>query len=135
MTSSTRASEFVTDTMGLVLRIEQRRLPPPGKAIFDAVESGTVTVYVPIMVFAEILYLAEKHRISLSLHAVAEHLEQFQHYREYPMSFAVVQAAAYIPDIPELHDHLIAGTARFLTLDLITNDPTIQASTFVRTVW
>ena len=135
MTSSTRASEFVTDTMGLVLRIEQRRLPPPVKAIFDAVESGNATVYVPAMVFAEILYLAEKHRISLSLRAVAEHLEQFQHYREYPMSFAVIQAAAHINDIPELHDRLIAGTARLLHLDLITNDPTIQASTFVRTVW
>ena len=135
MTSSTLASEFVTDTMGLVLRIEQRRLPPPVKAIFDAVESGDATVYVPAMVFAEILYLAEKHRISLSLRAVAEHLEQFQHYREYPMSFAVIQAAAHITDIPELHDRLIAGTARFLHLDLITNDPTLQASTFVRTVW
>ncbi len=60
MTSSTHASEFVTDTMGLVLRIEQRRLPSPVKAIFDAVESGNATVYVPTMVFAEILYLAEK---------------------------------------------------------------------------
>lgn len=135
MTSATRASEFVTDTMGLVLRIEQRRLPPPVKAIFDAVGSGTVTVYVPTMVFAEILYLAEKHSISLSLPAVAEHLEQCQYYREYPMSFAAIQAAANITDIPELHDRFIAGTARFLNLDLITNDPTIQASTFVRTVW
>ena len=135
MTSSTPASEFVTDTMGLVLRIEQRRLPPPVKAIFDAVESGNATVYVPTMVFAEILYLAEKQRISVSLRAVAEHLEKFQHYQEYPMSLAVIQAAALITDIPELHDRLIAGTARLLHLDLMTNDPTIQASTFVRTVW
>src|SRR6266446_781381 len=44
MTSATLASEFVTDTMGLVLRIEQRRLPPPVKAIFDAAESGNATV-------------------------------------------------------------------------------------------
>jgi predicted nucleic acid-binding protein len=110
-------------------------LPPPVKAIFDTVESGNATVYVPTMVFAEILYLAEKQRISVSLRAVAEHLEKFQHYQEYPMSLAVIQAAALITDIPELHDRLIAGTARLLHLDLITNDPTIQASTFVRTVW
>ena len=135
MTSSTHASEFVTDTMGLVLRIEQRRLPSPVKAIFDAGESGNATVYVPTMVFAAILYLAEKQRISLSLYSVAEHMEKFQHYQEYPMSFAVIQAAAHITDIPELHDRLIAGTARLLHLDLITNDPTLQASTFVWTVW
>ena len=135
MTSSPLASEFVTDTMGLVLRIEQRRLPPPVKAIFDAVESGNATVYVPTMVFAAILYLAEKQRISLSLRAVAEPMDKFQHYQEYPMSFAVIQAAAHITDVPELHDRLIAGTARLLHLGLITNDPTLQASTFVRTVW
>jgi predicted nucleic acid-binding protein len=121
--------------MGLVLRIEQRRLPPSVKAIFDAVESGNATVYVPTMVFAEILYLAEKQRISVSLRAVAEHLEKFQYYQEYPMNLAVIQAAALITDIPELHDRLIAGTARLLHLELMTNDPTIQASTFVRTVW
>lgn len=79
--------------------------------------------------------LSEKRRISLSLHAVAEHLEKFQHYQEYPMSLAVIQAAAQINDIPELPDRLIAGTARFLHLDLITNDPTIQALAFVKTVW
>ena len=135
MTSSTPVSEFVTDTMGLVLRLEQRRMPPTAKAIFDAVESGQAIVYVPTIVFAEILYLSEKRRISLSLHTVAEHLEKFQHYQEYPMSLAVIQAAAQITDIPELHDRLIAGTARLLHLDLITNDPTIQASAFVRTVW
>ena len=64
-----------------------------------------------------------------------KHLKKFQHYQEYPMSLAVIQAAALITDIPELHDRLIAGTARLLDLELMTNDPTIQASTFVRTVW
>lgn len=135
MIHSTLASEFVTDTMGLVLRIEGRRLGPTGKSIFDSVESGSSTVYVPGLVFAEILYLSEKQRIGLSLHTVNEYLSRFPNYKEYPMSLAVIQSAAQITDIPELHDRLIAGTARFLRLDLITNDPTIQASTFVKTVW
>jgi predicted nucleic acid-binding protein len=79
MKSSTLASEFVTDTMGLVLRIEKRRLSP--------------------------------------------------------MNLDVIHSAAQITDIPELHDRLIAGTARFLNLELITNDPVIQVSHFVKTVW
>ncbi len=135
MTSSIPASEFVTDTMGLVLCIERRKLGPTAKSIFDSVESGNATVYVPALVFAEILYLSEKQKISLSLRAVTDYLKQFPNYKEYPMSFAVIQSAAQITDMPELHDRLIAGTARFLNLDLITNDPIIQASTFVRTVW
>ena len=65
MTSSTRANEFVTDTMGLVLRIEQRRLPPPVKAIFDAVESGNgalarTLVLVMSVVALSILALANR---------------------------------------------------------------------------
>lgn len=33
-----------------------------------------------------------------------------------------------IKDIPELHDRLIAGTAKYLNLPLITNDPIILKS-------
>jgi predicted nucleic acid-binding protein len=135
MTNSTLSNEFVMDTMGLVLRIERRKMGPTAKSILDLVESGKATVYLPALVFAEILYLSEKRRISLSLRAVADYLKQYPNYKEYPMSFAVIQSAAQINDIPELHDRLIAGTARLLNLDLITNDPVIQASIFVGTVW
>jgi predicted nucleic acid-binding protein len=135
MTASTLANEFATDTMGLILRIERRRLGPTVRAIFDAAEAGNVTVYVPAMVFAEVLYLSEKQKIDISLSDVAEHLTQHPKYQAYPMSFAVVQTAAQITDIRELHDRLIAGTARLLDRALITNDPIIQASAFVQTVW
>lgn len=135
MKSSIPASEFVTDTIGLVLRIEQRRLGPTAKSIFESVESGKTAVYVPTLVFAEILYLFEKQRINISLSQVADYLKQYPNCKEYPMSLVVIQAASEITDIRELHDRLIAGTARSLNLDLITNDPVIQASTFVRTVW
>jgi predicted nucleic acid-binding protein len=47
----------------------------------------------------------------------------------------VVQAASEITDVPELHDRLIAGTARHLGLDLVTNDGKIQKSAYVTTVW
>ena len=87
------------------------------------------------MIFAEILYLSEKQRIGISLHAVNEYMKQFPNYKEYSMSFSVIQSSSEITDIPELHDRLIAGTARFLNLDLITNDPIIQASSFIKTVW
>jgi len=44
------------------------------------------------------------------------------------------EAAFEITDIPELHDRLIAGTARHLNLQLITNDPEILDSAFVNCV-
>ncbi len=135
MTNSIPESEFVTDTVGLVLRIERRRLGPAAKSIFDLAESEKAIIYVPGLVLAEILYLSERQRISISFGEALEYLRQHLNYKEYPMSFAVIRSAAEITDIRELHARLIAATARLLDLDLITNDQTIQASAFVRTVW
>jgi predicted nucleic acid-binding protein len=135
MTASTRESEFAIDTMGLVLRLEGRKLGLRAREILDAAESGGRAVHVPGMVLAEVLYLYERGRISLSLEQVADHFERFPAYTEFPLSFSVVRTAAEVSDIPELHDRLIAASARLLGVPLITNDPRIQASRFVETVW
>jgi hypothetical protein len=103
MTSSTPGSEFVADTMALVLRIEKRRLGLRAKAAFDLAEAGTALVHLPGIVLAEILYLSEKKRIQTDLSSVSNYLGQFPGIREYPLSFAVAQAASQIQDIPELH--------------------------------
>ncbi len=135
MTNSIRADKYVTDTMGFVLRMEQRKLSRQVKQIFDDVEVGKTTVYIPAIVFAEILYLSEKQRIGISIDDVTAYIERYPNYIEYPLSFSVIQASARITDIRELHDRLIAGTALFLDMVLLTNDPVIQASTFVNTCW
>jgi predicted nucleic acid-binding protein len=135
MTNASPVSNFVADTMGLVLRIEQRKMSQAAKSIFEAAESGQATIFIPSLVFAEILYLSEKKRIALSLNEIVNYLRQYPHFKEYPLDLAVVQAAEKITDIPELHDRLIAGTAHALDLKLITNDPIIQASTFLKTIW
>jgi predicted nucleic acid-binding protein len=127
MTKSIHVNEYVIDTMGLVLRIENRKL--------NSSEAGDTIIHIPSFVFAEILYLSEKRRIKASLSQVSEYLNEFLCYKEYPLSFDVIQASSQITDIPELHDRLIAGTARLLNQSLITNDPVIQASGFVETFW
>ena len=135
MSSATPTSEYVIDTMGLVLRLEQRRLSSTTKALFEAMETGTALIHIPALVFAEILYLSEKKRISITVRSVENYLARFPNCREFPLSLGVIQTAAEITDIAELHDRLIAATARFCNVELISNDPVIQASAFVRTVW
>lgn len=128
-------SVYVADTMALVLRIEKRRMPPRAKTIFEQAERKFATIYVPGMVMAEIGYLAEKERIDTSLDDVKAYLAQFEGIVEFPIQLEAVQRAFEITDIPELHDRLIAGTARLLDCEVVTNDPKIIASAFVRTVW
>lgn len=135
MTNSIPVNEFVTDTMGMSNRLERRRLGPIARTVFEQTEAGRAVVHVPSMVFAEMLYLNERHRIEASLADVLHYLREYTSFREHALTLDVVLAAAQITDVPELHDRLIAGVARLLDLPLITNDPVIQASAFVRTMW
>jgi PIN domain nuclease of toxin-antitoxin system len=135
MTSSTLTSEFVTDTMALVLYLEKRRLSSTVKSIFTSADRGAVAIHIPVFVFAEILYLSEKQRITLTLETVSQYIEQYPTYKLCPMTLQIIQSADQIADIPELHDRLIAATARYSGFELITNDPVIRASAFVRTIW
>ena len=135
MSSSILSSEYVTDTMALVLHLESRRSSQIVRQIFEAADSGDATLHIPTIVFAEILYLSEKGRISLTLSYLKNHLAAHQSYIQLPLSFEIVHNASSISDIPELHDRLIASSANFADLELITNDPKIQNSTFVKTIW
>jgi hypothetical protein len=66
---------------------------------------------------------------------VLKHIVEFPNYSEQTLTFNIVVESYKISDIPELHDRLIGGTAKLLDLEFITNDPFIQASDFVKTVW
>ncbi len=135
MSSGSQGNDFVADTMALVLRLEKRKMKKDAKAAFDLVEGGMGTIFLPTMVLAEVLYLSEKKRISLALRDIEKYISQFPSIKESPLTFAIVTKAAEINDVQELHDRLIGATARFLGLPLITNDPILEASTFVKTIW
>lgn len=135
MSSSTLAAEYVTDTVGLVLHLEKRKLGTNAEQIFDSAENANTIIHIPAMVFAEILYLSEKKRITANLSDVSALLQNFPNFKEFPLNADVIKSAEQITDIPELHDRIISATTKFLNLELITNDTKIRNSNFVKTIW
>jgi predicted nucleic acid-binding protein len=135
MSGASPADEWVADTVALVVRLEGRTLGAAATAAFDLAEAGKGTIHVPALIFAEIMYLAQKGRIGIGLADVADYLNRHPNVKEAPLSLAVVQAASRIDDIRELHDRLIAATAMLLGLPLLTCDATLQASRWVTTLW
>ncbi len=135
MSSYILAAEYVADTVALVLYLEKRKTGTIAGQIFDSAETAATIIYIPAMVFAEILYLSEKKRITATLTDALDLVKTSPNFRELPMNGDVIKTAAQIADIPELHDRIISASARFLNLELITNDAKIQNSNFVRTVW
>ncbi|WP_420629650.1 PIN domain-containing protein [Candidatus Leptofilum sp.] len=135
MSSVTPKPTYSIDTVGLVLYLEKRRLGANAQAALQQAEAQQATIFIPAMVFAEILYLSEKKRIALTFKELFAFLDVQSSFVELPLDQCVIQAAYEIKDIPELHDRLIAASAKVKAHPLITNDVTIQNSTFVTTIW
>ena len=91
-------------------------------------------IIIPSVVMFEIGYLHEKKKIPISIVEVEKIINNSINYVEEKLSINIIKSAFEITDIPELHDKLIAGTARYLKLPLITNDPVILKSRFVECV-
>jgi hypothetical protein len=83
----------------------------------------------------EILYLSERQRTATGLTTLQSLLARNQNSTGVPVDFDVMTATATIDDIPELHDRVIAGTAAWLKIPILTNDPDMTASRRVQTVW
>jgi len=135
MTKLSLAAEYVTDTVGLILHLEKRKSGVTAEQIFDAAANADTIIHIPAMVFAEILYLSEKKRISATLTDVFQLLQNFPNFKEFPLNLDVIKAADQITDVPELHDRIISAAAKLLNQELITNDKKIQNSNFIKTIW
>lgn len=119
---------FVTDTQALVkFMMGKRVINDRSHQAYQSADRGESTIIIPAIALMEMLYLFEKNRIDVGL-LQTEELFKSQNYQFEPLSFDIIKTAAEIDDIPELHDRLIAATAKYLDVPLITNDPEIRAS-------
>jgi len=125
-------ADYVTDTQALVkFMMGKKVINDKAHQAFLAADKGECTIIIPAVVLMEVLYLFEKNRIEVSL-LHTEDLLKGQNYQFEPLSLEILKTASEIDDIPELHDRLIAATARYLDIPIITNDPLIRKSQFVK---
>ena len=129
--------EYVADTMAVVIWLEQRKLPLIVSEIFELSNhiDSSISIWIPAMVMAEIGYLFEKGRIETSLKDVQSLIESYNSFKVADLTNEIILKSFEIKDIPELHDRLIAGTAYTFNCPLLTNDPKIEKSSFVKTIW
>ena len=128
-------NNYVADTMAIVLYLVKRKLPAQIKLIFNNAVEGKINIYISAISLMEIGYLSEKQRIEIQLSSVTEFAKANDNFFLQSLDTEIVAEAFKIKTIPELHDRLIAATAIHLKATLITNDPLIQLSQSVNTVW
>jgi len=125
---------YVTDTQAIIkFMMGKKVIDEKSHRIFLSAERGESIIIIPAVVLMEMLYLFEKNRIEISLFQT-EDLMKSSNYQFEPLTLEILKTASEITDIPELHDRLIAATARYFNIPIITNDPVIRNSEFVEIV-
>ena len=127
--------EITLDTHAFIWYLDKslnNKLSPKAlKAIKEAEDS--YTVYLPIIVLMEVLYLIEKGRVNLSFHKLLLNLEESVNYEIVPFDTRLLKIAETIKGL-EVHDRLILATAILTGSPLISNDKEIHAKG-IEVIW
>ena len=133
MVSRTR---FVADTHALWWYFRSpERLSVAASAVFRLAETGNATVVVPAIVVAEFYYLSVKLGSPLGASELLEALDSVGGIELSDLGRAQLERLDRFPEIPEMHDRLIAAEADALGAAVVTRDEALATSERVPTIW
>jgi len=126
-------SNLVTDTHALIWYLEDStRLSPTANQAFEECERGEIVIYIPTICLVEIVYLQEKRRISADMKSQldAALIAGTSGMILANLTDEVVTALATITrdSVPDMPDRIIAATAKYLGLPLISRDTRMPLS-------
>src|SRR5438270_13732921 len=108
------------------------RLSTPAKAFIDQAAANRRTIEISPISLAEVLYLVEKNRLPASaFDDLRSALDNPQHvFKEAPFTRDVVRAMQQVSrdDVPDMPDRIVAATALYLGVPVISRDGKIRAS-------
>jgi PIN domain nuclease of toxin-antitoxin system len=130
-----KARSYVTDTHSLLWyfsdnpRLSRKAL----KAFEQTIENGSIII--PIIVLAEIMYIAKKGRIEMTFAETVKRIVDMENFEIVPLDMDILNIAEKIEDELEMHDRLIAATALFFKVPLITRDQALKDSGLCDVIW
>ena len=133
-------SSFVTDTHALLWHLsEDPALSDAARDTFQSADMGQSDIFIPSIVLAEVVYLAERQRVPADqIDRIASLPDAHgSHYHAVALDTQVIQAMRRISRdaVPDMPDRIIAATALFLGLPLITRDERIVGSGLIQCLW
>ena len=127
---------FVIDTHALwwYLKIPGR-LSAAATAIFRLAETGNAILVIPAIAVAETYFLSVKLGQPLPPSALLDALVDVAGLELPELGREQLEFLDRLPEIPEMHDRLIAAEALIRDAPLVTRDAILTASPQIETVW
>jgi PIN domain nuclease of toxin-antitoxin system len=115
--------QYLLDTVAIVRHFsEQGKIGKAAAAILDQIEQAAdIKLVISTISLMEIMYLAEKNRIPISLQKTLASIRAASKYTVVDLSPEILEVAETIT-FPELHDRLILATAKWLDIPVISSD-------------
>lgn len=114
------------------------RLSFAAKEFVDKAAASRRTIAISPISVAEVLYLVEKKRLPEgSIESLTKALRDPDHvFVEAPLNSQVVESMRHVPrgSVSDMPDRIVAGTALYLGVPVISRDNRIRASA-VQTIW
>ena len=129
MVSRTR---FIADTHALWWYFRSPERLSAAAAVFQLVETGNAMMVVPAIVVAEFYYLSVKLGSPLEPSAFLEALDSVGGIKLSELGRTRLDR---FPEVPEMHDRLIAAEADVMGAPVVTRDEVLTASARVPTIW
>jgi PIN domain nuclease of toxin-antitoxin system len=127
---------FVVDTHALAWFFAQSsQLSSAVDSLLTQAEDNETQILIPTLVLAELTLISQKQRVPISISAILEAIQQMSSFIIVDFDFAVFQAFIKLPQEWDLHDRIIAATAKHYSAKLITRDEVLQNSAEIETFW
>ena len=127
---------FVADTHALWWYLRSpERLSGAAEVVFRLAETGNATIIVPAIVVAEFYFLSVKLRQPLVPANLLDALASVRGIELSDLGREQLENLDRFPEIPEMHDKLIAAESIMLGAPVISRDEKIVASDQVDTIW
>ena len=130
------SARFVVDTHALWWYLRSpERLTAAASAVFRLAETGNATIVVPAIAVAEFYFLSVKLGQPLAPSSLLEALAGVGGIELSDLGRAQLEKLDLFPEMPEMHDRLIAAEAMAFEAPVVTRDATLSASPQIETVW
>ncbi len=127
--------QYLLDTVTIVRHFTGRgRIGRTAAHILDTIEERDDLLLISVISLMEIMYLAERNRITINLTKTLECIESSSKYVIINLGPEILCVAETI-DFYELHDRLLLATARWLDIPIMSSDEAFKEVPGIDVIW